>query len=242
MAWLDVFTGDSVKDAAAQNAESFAQLKKEGMGYLNKGLKSSTGAINTGMSTLSGLGDKYGAATDLYLDALGANGPEGATRAQGAFTAGPGYQWMVDQAIDAVNRGASARGMTRSGNTMADTVARASGLAGQEYNNWLNNLSKGIAPETAAAGGSADLSKSLAGLYQNDANARVNLASNVTGGIANQNSMAANAEMQGSGNLWNFGLNTLKTLGGIGGYGGYGGGGGQPAGYNWNGTGFLVDS
>jgi hypothetical protein len=51
----------------------------------------------------------------------------------------------------------------------------------------------------------------------------VNLASNVTGGIANQNSMAANAEMQGSGNLWNFGLNTLKTLGGFGGYGGYGG-------------------
>lgn len=223
MGFMDFFTGDSVKDAAAQNTLAFQGMKKKGNEALDLGLKNATGAINTGMGTLSALGDKWGAGTNMYLDALGVNGAQGAQNAQNAFTTGPGYQWMVDQAMDAVNRGAGARGMLRSGNTMADTVTRASGLAGQEWNNWLTNLARGIAPETAAAGGQADLSKSLAGLHQGDAASRVGLLSNVTGGIANQNNMGAQAEMTGAGNAMNFGLNTLKALAGMGGYGGFGG-------------------
>lgn len=229
MGIFDAFTGGPVKDASANNALLFQQMQKKGMRDLDRGLTNSTGAINTGMSTLSGLGDKYGAATDMYLNALGVNGAEGTQSAQNAFTAGPGYQWMMDQALDAVNRGAGARGMLRSGNTMTDTVKTASGLAGQEYNNWLNNLAKGIAPETMATGGQADLSKSLASLYQTDAGNRVGLRTNVVGGIANQNSQAAQADMAGSGNLMNFGLNLLKLGTGAGGYGGFGGGSGGGA-------------
>lgn len=240
MGFFDIFTGGGVRDAANENMAAFDALKKQGMGYLDKGLQGSTGAVNTGMGAFGGLADKYGGATNMWLNALGVNGQQGTQNAQNAFTAGPGYQWMMDQALDAVNRGAGARGMLRSGNTMADTVTRASGLAGQEYNNWLNNLSKGIAPETAAVSGQGDLSKTLANLYQTDASNRVGLATNVAGGIANQNSMGANAQMQGAGNLVNAGLNTLKLFSGMGGYGGFGGGGGSPAGYNWNGTGFLV--
>lgn len=229
MGIFDIFTGGPVNDAAAQNTLAFQKMKKKGNEALDAGLKSATGAINTGMGTLSSLGDKWGAGTNLYLDALGVNGAQGAQNAQNAFTTGPGYQWMMDQALDAVNRTAGARGMLRSGNTMADTVNRASGLAGQEWNTWLTNLARGIAPETAAAGGQADLSKSLAGLYQNDAGRRVDLLSNVTGGIANQNNMSAQADMAGSGNLMNFGLNLLKLGTGAGGYGGFGGGSGGGA-------------
>lgn len=224
MGFFSDLMGGGVKDAVGQNTALFQQTQKKAFKDLDSGLTRSTGAIDTGMGTLKGLGEKYGAATDLYLDALGVNGADGTGRAQGAFTAGPGYQWMVDQAMDAVNRGAGARGMLRSGNTMADTVTRASGLAGQEYNNWLANLAKGIAPETGAAGGQADLSKTLAGLYQNDANTRAGLRTNIAGGIANQTNMGAQADMSGASNIANLGLNTLKMLAGMGGYGGFGGG------------------
>lgn len=229
-----------MNNAAAQNTQTLQQAQQNALKDIRTGLTNATGAVNTGMTSLQGLGDKYGAATNMYLDALGVNGAQGTQNAQNAFTAGPGYQWMMDQALDAVNRTAGARGMLRSGNTMSDTVSRASGLAGQEYNNWLNNLSKGIAPETMAYGGQADLSKTLGGLYQNAGNAQAGIRMNTAGGIANQNSMAANAATQGSGNLWNMGLNLLNLGSGMAGYGGFGGGGGSPAGYNWNGTGFLV--
>ena len=222
MGIFDIFTGDPVNQAAATNSALFQEAQKKGLKDLDRGLTSSTGAVNTGIGTLGKLSDKYGGATNLYLDALGVNGAQGAQNAQNAFTTGPGYEWMMNQAIDAVNRGAGARGMLRSGNTMADTVTRASGLAGQEWNNWLGNLAKGIAPESASAGGQADLSKTLAGLYQNDANARMGLRTDIAGGIANQNNMSAQADMSGSGNLMNFGMQGLKMLAGLGGYGGFG--------------------
>lgn len=244
MSVFDIFTGGSVRDAAAQNTLAFNQLQKQGNKYFDKGLKSSTGAIQPGIDQFGQLGTKYGQGTDLYLDSLGVRGPDGNARAQNAFTTGPQYNWLVDQSLDALNRTAAARGMLRSGNTMADTVARAQGLAGQEYNNWQSKLGGLVAPEMQAATGQGGLRQSLADLYQKDALGRVGLATNVTGGIANQNSMAGQAEMQGSTNAWNFGLNLAKTAAGMGGYGGFGGGGGggggSPAGYNWNGTGFLV--
>lgn len=217
----------------------FQQLQKKGNKLYDQGLERSTGALQPSIDRFSGLSDKYGAGTNLYLDSLGVNGAEGTTRAQNAFTTGPQYNWLVDQSLDALNRTAAARGMLRSGNTMADTVARAQGLAGQEYNNWQTKLGGLMTPEMQAATGGGGLSQSLASLFQRDAQDRVGLASNVTGGIANQNNMAAQAAMQGSGNLWNAGLNLAKLGTGMAGYGGFGGGG-SPAGYNWNGTGFLV--
>jgi hypothetical protein len=62
---------------------------------------------------------------------------------------------------------------------------------------------------------------------------------NLVPGIAGQNTAAANAEMQGSANLWNFGLNAAKL--GVGGAGNAAGGAGtysnfgnalSPAGWN----------
>lgn len=210
MSIFSIFTGKPAKDAAAQNAGLYGNYKTESLGYLDQGLNNATGAINQGLESLSNLGNKYGGATGLYLDALGVNGADGTGRAQNAFTAGPGYQWMVDQALDAVNRTADARGMLRSGNTQAAVVDRASGLAGQEYNNWLSNLSGFVNPELSAATSGAGLGQSLADLYIRDAAARTGVAGNVAGGLASNNNMVANAETQGSGNLWNLGLNLLK--------------------------------
>lgn len=216
MGLFDIFTGGSVKDAAAQNQITLDQLKAEGMGHLNKGLKSSTGAINTNViDPFKSLASKYGSGTDLYLDSLGVNGPQGNTNAVNSFQAGPGYQWNVDQATDAINRAADARGAWRGGNAIADIGDRVSGLANQEYGNWQTRLAGLMPAEMQATAGQAAGGTTLAGLYDQDASRRVGLASNVAGGMMGNNNMAANAEMAGSGNLWNMGLNLLKL--GVGG-------------------------
>jgi hypothetical protein len=218
----DMFGGAAVKDAAAENSLAFEALQKRGSKLYDKALSNSTGAIQPALDNFTNIGKKYGQGTNLYLDSLGVNGAQGTQNAQNAFTTGPGYQWMMDQSLDALNRTAGARGMLRSGNTMTDTVKTAQGLAGQEYNNWQTKLGGLMAPEMTAAQGQGGLSQSLAGLYQKDAQDRVGLATNVTGGIANQNNMGAQAQMGGAQNLLNAGMQGVKLLTGMGGYGGFG--------------------
>lgn len=79
-------------------------------------------------------------ALGMYADASGVNGQEGHDRAVENFRAGPGYEWQVDQATDAVARKASALGALGSGNTMAAVTDRASHLADQEYDDYLGRL------------------------------------------------------------------------------------------------------
>ena len=49
MSILDAFTGGSVKDAAAQNAQAFADLRKKGMEFYDKGLTNSTRSMSRKM-------------------------------------------------------------------------------------------------------------------------------------------------------------------------------------------------
>lgn len=174
---------------------------------------------------------KYGAATSLGLDALGVNGPEGNTRATQAFQAGPGYNWMVDQSLEGVARKANSLGMGAGGNTLAALSDRAGNLANQEYGSWLDRLQGYVAPELSATSGLAGLTAAKAPVYINDANSRVGLENNITAGMNSQETQAANAEMQGSKNLWGLGLAAAQMAVGmppIGGTSLLGGGGSGP--------------
>lgn len=153
---------------------------------------------------------KYGAATSLGLDALGVNGAAGNTRAVDAFHAGPGYNYAVDQSLEGVNRKAAATGVLAGGNTLAALSDRAGSMADQEYNNWVTGLNGYVSPELQATGGIASADTNKAGVYTGTANSIANLGTNTTNGITGQNTQAANAEMQGSSNLWGLGLNLAK--------------------------------
>lgn len=166
------------------------------------------------------LATKYGAASTLGLDALGVNGPEGNARAVDAFHAGPGYNFAVDQALEGVNRKAAATGVLAGGNTLAALSDRAGNMANQEYQTWVNNLKSYVAPELTATSGMASAEAGKVPVYQGTASSIANLGTNTATGVANQNTQAANAEMQGSANLWGLGLNALKL--GLGSFGGTG--------------------
>lgn len=210
------------RDAAANNASTLNQGSNNNIGWIEQGYGNNAGALNNlqtqgtaaldkgyagasdathnainAYSPLSAVGNKYGAAGDMYLDALGVNGAGGNARATSAFQAGPGYQWQVDQATDAAARKAASLGVAAGGNTLDAITRLGSNLANQEYGNYLTRLGDagktGIGAMTTAAGGQANGWNSLANLFTGDASNRINLAGNVaTGTVANNNQLTGN--------------------------------------------------
>lgn len=212
MGLFDIFTGAPAKEAAEKNTAALSANKVEGTGILNNAQTYSLGALSNAGGMYAPLSQKYGQGTNLYLDSLGVNGAEGNTRATGAFQAGPGYQYQVDQALDQTRRAAARDGSLSGGNTLAALSDRAGNMANQEYGNWQTRLGGLINPELAATTGQASAEAGKVPVYQGTANSLVNLGNNTTNGINNQTTQAANAEMAGSGNLWNFALNGLSSL------------------------------
>lgn len=231
MGLFDVFTGGSAKKAAEENSRLLQANKVEGTNTLNQGQTSSLASLDKAGGMYAPLSQKYGQGTNLYLDSLGVNGAGGNTRATEAFQAGPGYQYRVDQALDQTNRAAAATGSLQGGNTLAALSDRAGNMANQEYGGWQDRLAGLIAPEFQAVGGQAGAEAGKVPVYQGTANSIANLGTNTTNGVTQQNTQAANAQMQGSANLWGLGLNALTGLASGGGtslLGGLGlGGGGQ---------------
>lgn len=169
-------------------------------------------------------------AFNAYTDAIGANGAEGNERATAAFRAGPGYEFALNQGLEAVQRSAAARGMSASGNTSADLLKFATGLADQNYQNYVSNLqngagflntglagqANGLTTQANAAIGqgtalaalgqasgrdNSNLFNTTAGL-QNDFGKNVaNLWSGATANTVNNNNLLAKSQTDASSNL-----------------------------------------
>jgi hypothetical protein len=116
-------------------------------------------------------------------DLSGANGPDAATAAMANFHTDPGYQFQLDQGLRAVDAGAAAKGMTRSGATIKGEQAFGTGLADQSFTNYYNRLS-GLANlgETAAAGG-ASTANQAAQLAQGAGNTQASIFGNAANTI-----------------------------------------------------------
>lgn len=101
--------------------------------------------LNTGRSALSVLAGQYG------LNPAGSTSPNTPGN-YGAFTSSPGYQWQLNQGLQAIDRQNSARGLLNSGAADKARMTYAEGLASQDYGNWWNRLA-GLAGtgQTAAA-------------------------------------------------------------------------------------------
>jgi hypothetical protein len=62
-------------------------------------------------------------------------------RAENVFN-DPGYQFRMNQGLDALERSAAARGMLRTGNTLKDIINYSQGLASTEYGNMFNRAAQ----------------------------------------------------------------------------------------------------
>lgn len=161
-----------------------------------------------------------------YSDATGLNGQEGHDRAVANFRAGPGYDWQVDQATDAVARKASALGALGSGNTMAAITDRASSLADLEYDDYLDRLNGTVQLGYNATGQQAGVLSDRAGLQAQRGRDRTDVIQSATGLRANTQQNTGNRQVEAlhggmmagqnaAANRWNFGMQGLKTLAGL---------------------------
>jgi hypothetical protein len=134
-------------------------------------------------------GQALGATADL----MGLNGPDAATAAMANFQQGPGYQWQLGQGLRAVDAGAAASGMLRSGATLKAEQTYGQGLANQSFQQYYNNLA-GISGQglTAATGG-ATTAQTGANLAQGAGNTQGSIYGNAATGLGNTvNSLFSN--------------------------------------------------
>jgi hypothetical protein len=208
--------GNQARTALGQGYETgrgdIGQGYADAQGFLTGGAGAANGYLEGAKSAytpLSQLGTKYGGATSMALNALGVNGAQGQTDARSAFSAGPGYNFNMDQGLEAINRRRAAGGMLDSGNADRDAQTYGAGLASQEYDKWLSNLIGFTNPELSATSGAAT---GVAGLGRDQAS-----LANTTGvaqaGLANQRGtmLAQLGERFGS-NMGNLAMTEGKNL------------------------------
>lgn len=119
-----------------------------------------------------------GNALGVTADLSGANGLDAAKAAQADFLTSPGYQWQLDQGLRAIDAGAAAKGILRSGATLKAEEAYGQGVAKQDFASYYNRLFDLSKLGETAAAGSADASqKTGAGIADTNMNAGNNTAS-----------------------------------------------------------------
>ncbi|WP_322884253.1 hypothetical protein U8C35_07805 [Sinorhizobium medicae] len=217
---LGLDAGKATMQAAKQNKNILGQFQRAGNSIINKGEAKSSGALNQAAGNYDPYLATGAGATTMYGNALGLNGADGTAAAQGAFQAGPGYNFALEQGTNAALRGASAAGMLNSGNTLTALSEYGQGLANQEYGGWLDRLSGAANQGLSAASGQGSALGGLANLYQSTAGDRLGLESAVAQGrmgVNNQNASGREAnKAAGAGFFGNLlGAGTKLISGGL---------------------------
>jgi hypothetical protein len=124
-----------------------------------------------------------GQALGQTANLLGLNGQPAADAAMATFQQSPGYQWQLGQGLRAVDAGAAASGMLRSGATLKAEQTYGRGLANQDFSNYYNRLA-GLSQlgEQGAAGG-ASTAQTGANLAQGAGNTQASIYGNLASGL-----------------------------------------------------------
>jgi hypothetical protein len=119
----------------------------------------------------------------------GVNGPDAAQQAMGGFTSSPGYQFQMHEGLNAIDAGASARGMLASGQTQKAEMQYAQGLASQDFDHYYNRL-LGLAQggqNAAATQGAAtqNAANQISQTQASGATAQADIYGNMSQGVGN---------------------------------------------------------
>jgi hypothetical protein len=121
-------------------------------------------------------------------DLLGLNGQPAADAAMASFQSSPGYQFQLGQGLRAVDAGAAASGMLRSGATLKAEQTFGEGLANTDFTNYYNRLMGLSTLGANAAAGGAQTANQAAQTAIGGANAQ----SSIYGNVASSLGTAAN--------------------------------------------------
>jgi hypothetical protein len=184
MSFMDLFSDKNEQKAADALKAGFQTGKTDAYGEIDKGVASANTDYAAALGLYQPLADTYGKGSSMYADALGLGGADGNARATSAYQTGPGYQFSLDQALQAVERRAGAQGQLGSGQTGIDTINTAHGIANQDYGNWLERLSGYDGKALGAADSQANIYGGMAGMDYNAGNAKAGYGWNAATGQA----------------------------------------------------------
>ena len=132
----------------------------------------------------------------------------------------PGYQFQLDQGINALDRSAAARGMLNSGRQSKDLLRFGQGLADSTYGSQLARLmalnQQGIGATGAQVGTQAQGLQGQLGTRQTAYQGQYGAAPTIGQGITG----AANAQGQGAANIFNLASSGIGELMGLPSFGG----------------------
>ena len=176
----NLFGGGS--NAASDYRQYALQGLQGGMDYLNQAKVPIQTAYQQGTAAWQPLQAPAQGGFNAYADITGAQGQAGQDRARALFQTDPGYQFAMDQALQATQRAQGTGGYQQSGNVLAALQDRASGLAQQQYNQYVQRLAPylNVAPQIAGAqtglaqwqgGNLANILGTQGNLWSNTANA-----------------------------------------------------------------------
>jgi hypothetical protein len=164
----------AVDRAASKAAELQAQGRDDAVATLEQGRTDAVGALRGGQTDtiaaqraalaqartdLEPWRSSGGNALTVASNLSGANGPEAAQLARDDFFTSPGYQFRLDEGLRAVDAGAAASGMLRSGATLKAEQRFGEGLASQEFGDYYNRLYQlsGLGANAASATGGYEM-------------------------------------------------------------------------------------
>lgn len=128
---------------------------------VDKGAKQATEALDKGQeiatNQLSPWATTGVPANQQQSDLLGLNGQPAADAAMSTYRTSPGYQFQLDQGLRAVDAGAAANGLLRSGATLKQEQIFGAGLADSDFGNYWNRLQQ-------LSGSGLDAAKGIAGV------------------------------------------------------------------------------
>ena len=222
MGLFDIFSSKNAERAAADRIAGINRGYDLATGAVQGGLNNANQYYNQAYGAWTPLAGQGTAAGSAYADALGLNGAEGNARAQAAFQNNPGYQFQLQSGLDAIDRGAAARGRVQSGNTLAAEQQYGANLANQGWSNYLTAFNPLLSQQTAAAQGQAGALTSQAGANYLGGVQLGQYGWQKGTGIGDAQAAADLAKNQASANLWGVLLNGAKLGSNLWGYGSYG--------------------
>jgi hypothetical protein len=208
--FTDLFSSKPAEEAAAAKKLGYETANTTANSALDAGAATANGYYDQAFSPFSslyetgkGLYDKFSGA---YADATGVNGQSGIDAAGSTFKALPGYSGGLTTGIDAVNRGAAARGLLGSGQTSADEIKFASDYDSTKFGSYLASLVPGLQSGqtllTTGATGQGGVRTAQAGTAAAIGSQKASNAYNSSVGVGNANADAALAPYAASQNFW----------------------------------------
>jgi len=202
MGLFDIFSGDDMRNAAAAKEAAIRQGYSDLASLFGQGRDALTANATQSAGYYQPVYDTALRGYDAYADALGLNGDEGVARAQAMHQRAPGYDAQLQAGLDAIDRGAAARGTLSSGGTRAAEMKYGSDLAAQGWSNYLDALAGYGNQALNSAGGLSDIYGKLGSGLDTSYRGQGQGAYNAAVGIGDAQADAAMADYKASQNVW----------------------------------------